>query len=148
VYAKDFAPFWVDSRPPLPTGKEQGAEGPFVYPYPPCVFGREGGKPPNLPVRLGLRRAAAQLEQDVSWRVGLPEAEFQTQARLRSPAADLAVIEWDLAAPQPLTVVSVVSADGPRVRRWSQNGNRMLVWLDGAAAAVRLELTGWTAVKP
>ena len=32
---------------------------------------------------------------------------------------------------------------GPDVGRWSQSGDRVLVWLKKATASTRLELTGW-----
>jgi hypothetical protein len=154
--ARQFAPFWpADSRPELADPDQwipfrpvvpfwpadTPPEGPQDYA---CTFRRQGGRPPSLPVRVQPRRTAVR--QEVSWRVGALTAEMTLRARLTARGADLAVVEWDLPSPQPLTVVSVSSTEGPRVRRWGQSGNRLLVWLESAASTVQLEMTAWAGV--
>jgi hypothetical protein len=39
--------------------------------------------------------------------------------------------------------LTVTAVTGPEVRRWSQTGDRVLVWLDRAPPRARLELSGW-----
>src|SRR5205085_77408 len=51
------------------------------------------------------------------------------------------LVEWEWSSPQPFVVTAVT---GPEVRRWSQAGDRLLVWLDRPAGEkTRVQVVGW-----
>src|SRR5262249_7621932 len=101
---------------------------------------REDGKGPVLTVRLQPRQAHAEAVQEMPVRVGPRQADVRAVLALSAAGPELALVEWDIRSPRPLTVAAVT---GPDVGRWSQSGDRVLVWLKKATAATRLELTGW-----
>jgi hypothetical protein len=130
----EFAPFWPASTRPDPRS--------LAYA---CTIRREGSQPPELVLRLSVPPPAAHATQNIVLRVGPYQAEVQVTAELRSPGNDLALIEWELQSPQPLTIASV---KGRGVRDWNQSGNRILVGLERTAGTVRLELSGWLSHPP
>jgi hypothetical protein len=135
--AEAFAPFWPEaSRPDLSAG------GPAVYT---ATFRRENGQVPML--RLHLVPAPPRLRverQQVRARVFAHHAEVEAALRVAVPDGDAAALTCRI-RPARMTV-SAVRGDG--VRRWSQDGERLTVWLGGGAAGERdkatpLDVTGW-----
>jgi len=87
-----------------------------------------------------------QAVQEVSLRLGRQQAELRATVELTAPNKDLALVEWDVQVPGGAWTVAGVF--GPEVRRWSQDGARLLIWLERSSGAVRLELAGWLALTP
>jgi hypothetical protein len=129
----DFAPFWPVSARPLP-------RVPLTYAV---TFLRERPQAPELQLSLRPLPPRARTVQDVAVRVGTRRAEVRADVRLTAWESALAVVEWDLQSPRPLTIAAVT---GPDVRRWSQTGPRLLVWLKQPVRKTRLEVTGWVPV--
>src|SRR5262249_21421100 len=128
IERKDFAPFWSrrGSDPPLSDAAR---------------FVRDPRLAPELP--LVLRPLAPQIrgEQTVHLNVvGPTQAELHVVAKLEAPGKEISLVEWDIQSARPLVISGVTGAD---VLRWSQSGNRLLVWLAKTAAATNVELTGW-----
>jgi hypothetical protein len=128
----DFAPFWsMATRPEL---------HPEDYA---CAFRREPGQGPILGLQLRPRPTEVEVNQEVAMRAGRDQAEVQVTAEWIAPNNDLALVEWDVQAPQPLTIARVA---GPEVRSWSQTGPRLQVWLERTTGAAHLEVFGWVAL--
>src|SRR5262249_21331029 len=123
----EFAPFWPAPRP-----------GPAPLDYA-STFRRDPRQPPEL--RLALRPALPRVEalQSVAWQVGPAQAELSARVDLVAPDRDLSLVEWQVQSPRPVTIAGVT---GPGVSRWSQSGDRLLVWLEKTAGSARLELSG------
>ncbi len=83
--------------------------------------------------------------QEVRLRVGLRLAELWAAADLDMPNRDLGLVEWEVQAHTPWTVATV---SGPDVRRWSQSGHRLFIWLDRTSVKTRIELAGWLDLAP
>ncbi len=139
IQPAEFAPFWPAVSRPQATALQYC-----------CSFRREPGKPPVLVVRLGWPVPNVQVSQEIQVRVGSAQAELKATAELTeqpgtpggSPSKCLNLIEWHLQGPSWV----VAGVTGPEVRRWSQSGQRLLIWLEHSSAATRLELTGWLSL--
>src|SRR5204863_7069561 len=83
--------------------------------------------------------------QSVTWQVGPAQAELSARVDLVAPDRDLSLVEWQVQSPRPVTIAGVT---GPGVSRWSQSGDRLLVWLEKTAGSARLELSGWVPLAP
>src|SRR5262249_13385106 len=68
-------------------------------------------------LRLILRPPAAQTRcsSEVSWRVGLRQASLRATAKLTSPDASLALVEWEVPG-----ALSVIEVSGPQVHHWTR----------------------------
>lgn len=95
-------------------------------------------RPPVVRVRLDPHPARARARQTLTVSVGPRQADVRASVQLTAPAGDLALVEWRLSP--GLTVTSVT---GPAVRRWSQTGARVLVWLEGAKETAEVAWSGW-----
>lgn len=131
---REFAPFWPASTKPLFTALDYASS-----------FRRDPKQPPEL--RLALRAASPRLQasQTVSWLVRSAQAELSARVDLDAPDTDLSLIEWEVASPSRVMIARVT---GPEVSRWSQSGNRLLVWLEKTTRAAQIEITGWGALAP
>ena len=131
VPPEEFAPFWpAASRP-----------DPRTLAYASTLLREDESRPPVLGLKVRPSPPAAHARLDMEVRVGAQQADVRATAVLSAPDGDLSLVQWDMQSPQPLTVTGV---SGPNVRRWSQEGDRVLVWLDAAVKGeTTLELTGW-----
>jgi hypothetical protein len=126
---EDFAPFWpAGSRPTTAV---------LTHAY---AFRRDGGATPVLRVQTLSLPSTVQTVQDVRVRVDSRLARFRAAVELSGAQNDLSFAEWDLVAPQPVTVSGVT---GAAIRSWSQSGNRLLVWLEKTSGSTKLEIFGW-----
>ncbi len=135
----DFAPFWPEaSRPDLQAG--EGREAAYA-----ATFRREGDQAPVLRLRLAPAQPRLRVtRQDLAVRVSAGQAELQAALGLAAPDGSPASVTC-LLQPAGTTVSTVRGAD---VRRWSQDGERLTVWLDRPAAApapeaFALEVSAW-----
>ena len=120
-----------------------------------CKFQRDDGQGPLLQLQLRPRPSTIHAVQDVVLRAGSRQAELRATANLTVKPRDgvrnkeLILVEWDMQLPPPqMTVLSVISSSGPAVRRWSQAGPRVQVWLERATDSVKLELTARLTPPP
>lgn len=127
VPAAGFAPFWPAASRPVP--------GRLAFA---ATFNRPGGVGPAPRLRLTPRPADVSVEQELSLRVGPRDAELLARIDLAATGSDLTLLEWELAGATP----TVGAVRGPAVRRWAQQGNRLVVWLDRTTAA-KVEVHGW-----
>jgi hypothetical protein len=93
---------------------------------------------PFLRLQLQIPTVAVRAKQDIAWRVGRQQADFQATAHLHAPAGDLILAEWIV---PPALVVTRVS--GRHVWHWSQTGPRLQVWFQQAVDSTEVQLTGW-----
>jgi hypothetical protein len=105
-------------------------------------FQRGPGAAPLLRLNLHLPRSHAGCTQELTWYLGPRRAELHALARLKAPAEELMMVEWEV----PVQV-RVASLSGPNVRSWSRTGSRVQVWLQrslaGPAVETVFELYGW-----
>jgi hypothetical protein len=113
----------ADPRPWLPT---------HAY-----SFDRAATGPPSLKLNLGFAPPRVEGNQQITWRVGGDEAEFEAVAQLTAPASDLTLVEWDV--PEQLTVVRI---SGTELSSWSRTGSRVQAWLDGRRRNATLLMAG------
>jgi hypothetical protein len=134
-----FAPFWTGStRPDLRNSSGTGA----VYA---ATFRRESGQAPHL--KLSLNPGPSRLRvhhNELKVRVFPHHAEVDAAFRIATPDGTPAETHC-LLRPSTMTVSNV---RGEGVRRWSQNGDKLLVWLQGEAQSgqqepVNLEVSAW-----
>jgi hypothetical protein len=137
-----FAPFWPEaSRPDLHSVNRAGS----VYT---ATFRRESGQSPLLRLRLAPAAHRLRLLQHESKvRIFAHHGELESALRIATPDGAPAVINCVL-HPGAMTVWNV---RGDRVRRWSQAGDRLSVWLQGdgdgdAREPVALEILAWLAL--
>jgi hypothetical protein len=76
--------------------------------------------------------------QEIHWRLGPREAEFDASVRLTAPSRQFAWVECDLPAE-----INLIDVTGPEVHAWSQSGRRLQIWLKGLVAETSFRLTGW-----
>jgi hypothetical protein len=130
--AEAFAPFWSESnRPDL---RDTGG-GEAVYA---ATFRREGGQGPLLRLRLAAAPPRLVVErQEVTVRVAARHAEVEAALRVAAPEGELAAIAC-LLRPAGMTVSAV---RGSGVRRWTQTGDMLAIWMKGGTQAGRKETT-------
>lgn len=134
VTPEKFAPFWPVSVYP----REEALSAAFS-------FRRDATGQVSLPVLLRLRPPITEARQDIRLRPGIHQVEFQARIDVKAREKDLALIEWELISPEPLTIVEV---RGNNIRDWSQTDpRRLLVWLEQTTDAAQLELTGWLPLQ-
>jgi hypothetical protein len=134
-----FAPFWpAATRPDL-----RGVAGSTsVYA---ATFRRESGQTPQLSLRLSPSPASLRVQhQELKVRLFPRHGELDASLRIATPETSPAEIALRL-RPSTMTVASV---RGERVRRWSQSGDRLLVWVQGESdngqqEPIALEVAGW-----
>lgn len=105
---------------------------------------RVGDEGPVLPLTLETLPAKSSSKARLLWRVGATLAEMR--ATLDLEAADLALVECEVAVGVEVTAVS-----GPDVRDWSSlplpgGGRRLQVWLTRTTPRTTLEIRGTTPV--
>jgi hypothetical protein len=136
IRPEEFAPFWPrsswpDPRPPV---------------YASTILREDGNHPPVLGLKVRPALPASHAKLDVEVHVGQRQADVRATAVLTAQNGDLPLVQWQIRSPQAFTVTAVTGAS---VRRWSQEGDRVLVWLDpsskgeGKDGAAALQLTGW-----
>jgi hypothetical protein len=137
--ADAFAPFWPEaSRPNLRPGRND------ISTYA-ATFRRESGQTPVLRLHLSAAPPVVRAQrQDLSVRVLAHHAEVQTNFRVAAPDASPATLSCRL-QPANLTV-SAVRGEG--VRRWTQSGDRLVIWPESGPAgeqrkAFSLEISAW-----
>ncbi|MFO0879014.1 MAG: hypothetical protein U0840_16850 [Gemmataceae bacterium] len=130
----EFAPFW-------PTGSRPGG-GTLDYA---SSFRRDPKLAPELRVQVRPIPPRVEATQELHLNIGATRADLTARIDLAAPGKDLAVVEYEIDSPRPVTVVSVT---GPDVGRWSQVGPRVLIWLEKTTASTRLELSGWVPIDP
>jgi hypothetical protein len=136
----DFAPFW-------PTGSRPSEK---VLQYC-CTFRREPTTPPQLQLHLYWPTPLVHAQQEVLLRVGINQVEMRATVDLAMPNNDVGLVEWELQHASPWTVAAVSGHD---VRRWSQAGQRLFIWLDtakrgteGKPPSTRVEMSGWLSLS-
>ncbi len=110
-----------------------------------CAFRREGGgNTAPLRLQIQLPEAVEHAVQDISWRVGVQQADLRATAQLTAPNGDLALVEWQI--PQ---AVHLSSLTGRGVRDWTRpaGSNVVQIWLDRSVANTELQLTGWLPLE-
>ena len=91
---KEFAPFWTAGKP-----------DPSTLNYA-ATFVR-GNEPPLLTLVMRPRLPRVEAAQDVELTVGQYQAAWRATATLTAPEGDLAVMEWRIDSPRPLTLTGV-----------------------------------------
>jgi hypothetical protein len=136
VDPEQFAPFWaksswLDPRPPT---------------YASTILRDDENHPPVLGLKVRPSSPASHAKVDVEIHVGPRQADVRATAVLTA-RGDLPLVQWQIRSTQPFTVIAVTGAN---VRRWSQEGDRVLVWLEPpgksegkGAEAPSLQMTGW-----
>ena len=133
---EDFAPFWPAATRP----------DPHSLAYASTLSREDGGRPPVLGLTVRPAAPADAARVDVELRVGPTQADLRATAVLTAREGGLSLVEWQERSAQPFTVTGVA---GPNVKRWSQEGNRVLAWLEPPAKGeVKLGLTGWLPLSP
>ena len=131
VRPEEFAPFWPASSRPDPR----------TLAYAATLLREDDNHPPVLGLKVKPSPPAAHARLNMDVRVGPRQADVRATAVLTAPDGDPPLVQWEVQSPQPFTVTGVT---GPKVRRWNQEGGRVLAWLDPAAKGdATLELTGW-----
>jgi len=127
-----FAPFWPAAMRPDP-------RTPLAYA---ATLSREdAGRPPVLGLRLRPAATVDEARLDVEMHVGPTQTDVRAAAALTARTGGMSLVEWQIRSAQPFTATGVT---GPNVRRWSQEGGRVLVWLEPPLQGeAKLELTGW-----
>jgi hypothetical protein len=131
-----FAPFWpATSRPSLPPLKKGD---------PSIAFQFRPGDQPKLGIAPRVERPKVATEQDVSLLVGPRQADFSARLLVTPPKeGKLLLAEWDVLSSQRLVLTEV---SGPNVRGWTQNGSRLVVWLEAATRQTAIRLEGWVSL--
>jgi hypothetical protein len=124
----DFAPFWPAASRPEPSTLADA-----------YAFRREGGLGPILTLKL-RPQTAVRAAQEIAIRLGPQQARLHATLDLKAANGDLALVEWDVQSPLPVTVTAV---SGPDVRAWTQANNRLQIWLERSVKETRVELFGW-----
>jgi hypothetical protein len=136
---EEFAPFWPgSSRPRLTPRPDQSQDAQDSA----VIFRR--GNAPGLQSTLRPAPVRAQVAQEVELQVWPRWADLKATVEVSQATSELSVLQWSLQSPRPLTVVSVTGRD---VRRWTQAGDQLLVWVERASTtplrASKLEIAGW-----
>ena len=95
----------------------------------------------------------ATVHQDITVTVRPNQADLRATLDLTSSSGDLAMVQWDLRPArarwyQPRRALTVARVSGRDVRRWSQDGDQLIVWLEGGKPSAPVELTGWLSLTP
>jgi hypothetical protein len=137
IRPEQFAPFWPKSSWPDPRPPA----------YASTILREDENRPPVLGLTVRPASPAAHAKMEIEVHVGARQADVHATAVLTARDGDLPLVQWQIRSPQPFTVTGVT---GPNVRRWSQEGDRLLVWLDPPmkgegkdGVAEPLQLTGW-----
>jgi hypothetical protein len=144
VPAEQFAPFWPAGWSAAPRAD------PGSLAYASTLSREDDARSPVLGLKVRPSPPAADARVDMELVVGAARADVRAAATLAAPAAP-SVVQWQVRSARPFLATDV---SGPRVRRWNQEGDRVLVWLDAASkgeadgAATPLQLTGWTPLAP
>jgi hypothetical protein len=101
-------------------------------------FQRGGNAVPLLQLDLRLAATSVQAVQQITWRVGPDNADFQATSALKASDSELTLVEWDV--PPEVTITRI---SGPAVVSWDQHGRRVQAWLDGSRRSAELQLAGW-----
>ena len=134
IRPEEFAPFWPASSRPDPR----------TLAYASTILREDDNHPPVLGLRVRPAPPAAHASLGMEVRVGPGQADVRAMAVLTAPDGDPPLVQWEVQSPQPFTVTGVT---GPKLRRWNQEGHRVLAWLDPTAKGeATLELTGWLAL--
>lgn len=128
IRAQDFAPFWPASSRPDPAT--------LVHAY---TFRND----PVLQLQVRRPEPVFDAVQEVSLRTGLHQAQLKATLTLSVPQRDLTFCEWQVHSARPFVATQVSGRD---LRTWSQEGDRVRVWLARTGGTTQLELTGWLAV--
>jgi hypothetical protein len=120
--------------------KAQGRVDPRV-PWQPALafsFQRGGNAAPLLQLNLRLAAAPVQAVQQITWKVGPDQAEFQATCAIKAGDSEVTLVEWDV--PPEVTITRIGGRD---VVSWSQCGRRVQAWLDTQRRSTELRLAGW-----
>jgi hypothetical protein len=101
-------------------------------------FQRGKAEPPALRLDLQVAAPRVQAVQEIAWRLGVEQAEFDATASFTAPDGDLTLIEWDV--PPEVTVARL---SGAALLSWNQTGSRVQAWLDGPRRGARVQWSGW-----
>jgi hypothetical protein len=101
-------------------------------------FQRGGGAAPQLQLDLRLAASSVQAVQQITWRVGPDQADFQATCALKSVDSEVTLVEWDV--PPEVTIARLGGRD---LVSWCQNGQRVQAWLIGPRRSTELQLAGW-----
>jgi hypothetical protein len=113
----------ADARPWLPT---------HAY-----SFDRPAAGAPSMKVDLRFASTRVEGNQQITWRVGSEDAEFEAVIRLAAPDGDLTLVEWDV--PEQ---VSITRLSGNELSGWSRTGSRLQAWMDNPRTSATLEMAG------
>jgi hypothetical protein len=127
-FATEFAEPWAAARrdaPPVPT----------------YTFSRKRGG--SLKLNLQAPASSARSTQDVSWWVGLQQAELRATVKVAAADASLSFVEVEVPGG---TFVNDVT--GPQLRRWARFGTRVQAWLQKPVAETTLQIQGGMTRQP
>jgi hypothetical protein len=124
----DFAALW----------QRTGVEDPGL-PERAYRFQRSPAGGPVVQLRLDPLPLRAHARENFTWLIERSRAELQASTTIDSPANDISLVEWDVAAEVHVTDVS-----GPNIRSWSRSGNRLQAWLEESVREATLSLSGWS----
>jgi hypothetical protein len=108
------------------------------------TFQRRPGASPELRLRLRPRTEPFTVVQTLRFVLGNRRAEWNARVEIRRQGTTSGVMEWDLGEESSLTLTDVT---GEAVSRWTQNGRRVLLWLNRTEGPVTLEMTGMAPVR-
>ncbi len=101
-------------------------------------FRRTPGGGPFLRLDLHGPAAPTRCSQDITWRVGLRQAELRATLKVTDLRGEMAVLEW--LVPEGVAITNI---SGTNVRSWSRTGGRVQVWLRRSVREATVELNGW-----
>ncbi len=131
---ENFAPFWPAATRPDPRSLTYAA----------TLSHEDENHAPGLGLTVRPAAPADDARVDVEVHVGPTQADVRAAAVLTARDGAPSLVEWQVRSAAGAPAFTATAVTGPAVRRWSQDGGRVLAWLDPSAKGdARLELTGW-----
>ena len=116
INSKSFAPFWPETEKPEPETLA------FAY-----SFRREPNNPPVLTLDISPAHFKYDATQAIKGNVQIKSSQFSINATLKSALPNILFVEWQIDGSAKY-IVSKLVGDG--VRSWSQNGSKVVIWLE------------------
>lgn len=116
VSSKNFAPFWPETQKP------ETETLAFAY-----SFRREPNNPPLLTLDISPAHFKFDVTQTIKGHIQTTSSQYLINAALKSPVPDILFVEMQIEGLAKYTVTKLV---GEGVQSWSQNGSKVVIWLD------------------
>ena len=116
INSKNFAPFWPE------TEKPETETLAFAY-----SFRREPNNPPVLTLDISPDHFKFDVTQTIKGHIQTTSSQFLINATLKSTMPDILFVEMQIDGLAKHTVTKLV---GEGVQSWSQNGSKVVIWLD------------------